>query len=561
MALITLGTPIAEVLEAIVYAVEHEDPDIACSIYLLNPETRWLRLAAAPSLPPRYRRNVAEAPIAPDIGSCPAAAHRNERVISEDILTDPRWAPIRHLVEDTDLRACWSQPIRGPQGEVLGTFAIYRRRTGGPTADDVSFMEAAAELASLAIGRVQAEAALKEARLRAEAAAAAKAAFLANMSHELRTPLTSIIGFSRLLHERQDLPGEAQGHARRIFEASEALLVLINDVLDFSKLEAGHVELDPRPFSVARLLDEVRGLLSLQAAAKGVALEVELAPDLPPLLSGDLPRLRQVLLNLAANAVKFTLEGKVTLKAGYDPARQRLSVAVADTGPGIPLPAQSRLFERFSQADVSISRTHGGTGLGLAICKAIVELMGGAIAVVSQVGQGSTFTFDVPAPLAEAPPDIAVRPEAAARPALAGRPPLSILLVDDTAVNRELIRLMLEPLEVRVTEAASGAEAVRLAEGVAFDLILMDIRMPEMDGRQATRIIRAGRGANRHSRIVALTADVEPDNLAACREVGIDRVLPKPISPQGLLGLVWECAQTRTQPPAAARPGRRKRKA
>jgi CheY-like chemotaxis protein len=128
-------------------------------------------------------------------------------------------------------------------------------------------------------------------------------------------------------------------------------------------------------------------------------------------------------------------------------------------------------------------------------------------------------------------------------------------------VNRELIRLMLEPLEVRVTEAASGAEAVRLAEGVAFDLILMDIRMPEMDGRQATRIIRAGRGANRHSRIVALTADVEPDNLAACREVGIDRVLPKPISPQGLLGLVWECAQTRTQPPAAARPGRRKRKA
>ena len=551
MALITLGTPIAEVLEAIVYAVEYEDPDIACSIYLLNQETRWLRLAAAPSLPLQYRRNVAEAPIAPDIGSCPAAAHRNERVICEDILTDARWAPIRDLVKDTDLRACWSQPIRGPQGEVLGTFAIYRRRPGGPTADDVGFMEAAAELASLAIGRVQAETALKEARLKAEAAAAAKTAFLANMSHELRTPLTSIIGFSRLLHERQDLPGETHNHARRIFDASEALLVLINDVLDFSKLEAGYVELEPRPFSVARLVDEVRGLLSLQAAAKGVELEVALDPGLPPLLSGDLPRLRQVLLNLAGNAVKFTVEGKVSLEARYDYDRRALSVAVIDTGPGIPPSAQPRLFERFSQADVSINRTHGGTGLGLAICKAIVEVMGGAITVDSEEGRGSTFRFDIPAPPAEAPAETAGRPDILAHAALTGHPPLSILLVDDTAVNRELIRLMLGPLEVRVTEAGSGAEAVRIAEGVAFDLILMDIRMPEMDGLQATRIIRGGRGPNHETRIVALTADVEPDNLAACREIGIDRILPKPISPEGLLGLVWESVQTRAGADAA----------
>jgi signal transduction histidine kinase len=290
MSLITLGTPIAEVLEAIVLAVEEEDPDIACSIYLLNQETRWLRLAAAPSLPPNYRASVTEAPIAPDIGSCPAAAHRNERVICADLRNDPRWAPIRHLWEDTDLRACWSQPIRGPVGQVLGTFAIYKTRPGAPSEEDVGFMEAAAELASLAVGRVNAETALQEARSRAEAAAEAKTAFLANMSHELRTPLTSIIGFSRLLHERQDLPNEALAHARRIFEASEALLVLINDVLDFSKLEAGHVELEPRPFSIVQLVEEVRGLLSLQAVAKGIALEVELGDDLPPFVSGDLPR-------------------------------------------------------------------------------------------------------------------------------------------------------------------------------------------------------------------------------------------------------------------------------
>lgn len=170
MALITLGTPITEVLEAIIFAVQAEDPDIACSVYLLDPDTRLLRLAAAPSLPAQYRVQVNEAPMAPDIGSCPAAAYSNQRVICEDVLTDPRWELIRSLVADTGLRACWSQPIRGAQGEVLGTFAIYRRRTGAPTEGDVYFLEAAAELASLAIGRVRGEEALRAARQSAEAA-------------------------------------------------------------------------------------------------------------------------------------------------------------------------------------------------------------------------------------------------------------------------------------------------------------------------------------------------------------------------------------------------------
>jgi signal transduction histidine kinase/ActR/RegA family two-component response regulator len=539
MSLITLGTPISEVLEAIVYAVEEEDPEIACSIYLLNPDTHWLRLAAAPSLPPKYRASVVEAPIAPDVGSCPAAAHRNERVICEDLRNDPRWAPIRHLIEGTDLRACWSQPIRGPQGQVLGTFAIYKRRPGGPSAQDVSFMEAAAELASLAIGRVNAETALQEARRRAEAAAEAKTAFLANMSHELRTPLTSIIGFSRLLHERGDMSDEALAHARRIFDASEALLVLINDVLDFSKLESGHVELEPRPFSIAQMVEEVRGLLSLQAAAKGVALEVDFDEDaLPPFVSGDLPRLRQVLVNLTANAVKFTAQGTVTLRTQYNAANQMLSVSVADTGPGIPPDALPRLFERFSQANVSINRTHGGTGLGLAICKAILDVMGGTIGAESELGRGSTFHFEAPAPLASAPP------QAPQAPVDLDCPPLSVLLVDDTTMNRQLVKLMLGPLELDITEGANGAEAIRLAEERAFDLILMDIRMPEIDGLEATRTIRAGHGANRSTRILALTADVEPENLAACRAAGIDGVLPKPISPEQLLAEV--CAHGRT---------------
>jgi signal transduction histidine kinase/ActR/RegA family two-component response regulator len=547
MSLITLGTPISEVLEAIIYAVEEEDSEISCSIYLLNQERTGLKLATAPSLPPKYRASVNEAPIARDIGSCPAAAYRNERVICEDLRTDPRWEPIRHLIEDTELRACWSQPIRGPQGQVLGTFAIYKRRPGGPTAQDVGFMEAAAELASLAIGRVQAETALQEARQRAEAAAEAKTAFLANMSHELRTPLTSIIGFSRLLHERHDMPEEALAHARRIFDASEALLVLINDVLDFSKLEAGHVEIEPQPFAITQLVEEVRGLLSLQAAAKGIALEVDVDEDaLPAFVSGDSARLRQVLVNLTANAVKFTAQGNVTLRARYDASGEMLSVDVADTGPGIPPEALPKLFERFSQANVSINRTHGGTGLGLAICKAILDVMGGSIGAESELGKGSTFSFQLPAPLAAAPVH-----EAPAQPVDLACPPLSVLLVDDTAMNRQLVKLMLGPLELDITEGVNGAEAIRLAEDRPFDLILMDIRMPEIDGLEATRTIRAGQGANRSTRIVALTADVEPENLEACRAAGIDGVLPKPISPEQLLAEVCAFGRT-TQRRAAA---------
>jgi CheY-like chemotaxis protein len=210
------------------------------------------------------------------------------------------------------------------------------------------------------------------------------------------------------------------------------------------------------------------------------------------------------------------------------------------------LDALPKLFERFSQANVSINRTHGGTGLGLAICRAIIDVMGGAISAESEPGQGATFRFDVPAPLASSPP------QAPPEPVNLDCPPLTVLLVDDTAMNRQLVRLMLGPLDLDITEAANGAEAIRLAEAQAFDLILMDIRMPEIDGLQASRAIRAGQGPNRATRIVALTADVEPENLAACREAGIEGVLPKPISPEQLLGEV--CGFGRTiQRPAARR--------
>jgi PAS domain S-box-containing protein len=380
------------------------------------------------------------------------------------------------------------------------------------------------------------ETALDEARQRAEDAAAAKSAFLANMSHELRTPLTSIIGFSGLMGERPDLSPETMHFAKRISDASEALLAIINDVLDFSKLEAGQVTLEIQPLSMSRLIEETTGLVAIQAAAKGLQIRAEIDPDIPDQIQGDVARLRQVLLNFLSNAVKFTSEGSVTVMAGWRSGADETSVriAVTDTGPGISDEGIERLFERFSQAEVSINRTHGGTGLGLAISKGIIELMGGQIGVDTKAGEGSTFWIEVPA---QAAAGETAEIEAMAQPEC---PELRVLVVDDKPVNRELVKLMLTPTGLIIEEAAGGAEGVKAALARPFDLILMDVRMPGVDGLEATRVIRATSPFNASTPVLALTADVQPENFAACRDAGMNDIVAKPISPQELIGKILQ---------------------
>lgn len=371
------------------------------------------------------------------------------------------------------------------------------------------------------------EAELLEAKERAESAAAAKSEFLANMSHELRTPLTSVLGFSNLLTASKALPETERGYVHRIATASKALLAVINDVLDYSKLEKGAIDLDPRPFNPVQLTDDVVEIIEAQCAAKGLALQVAIDPALPAALLGDEGRLRQVLLNLLGNAAKFTSQGAVALSVGGqrgDHDDWRLKVTVTDTGIGMTSDTIANVFERFAQADPSTTRLYGGTGLGLAISRCLVEAMGGQLSAVSQLGEGSTFSFEVRLPLS----DSTAAPLVDEVGGLKGQ--ARILVVDDTHANRELFSTILTKLGVQATTVNNGAEALNALRFDTYDLVLMDVQMPVMDGLTATREIRRLEAAtDRRIPIVALTANVQPEQIAHCRAAGMDDHLAKPL--------------------------------
>jgi PAS domain S-box-containing protein len=372
---------------------------------------------------------------------------------------------------------------------------------------------------------------LIEARDRAEAGARAKSEFLANMSHELRTPLTSVIGFSGLLQQSASLPETERRYADRISTASEALLGVINDILDYSKLEAGAVEMEARAFDPRALTQAAAAMVEGQCEVKGLALAVELDPDLPAALSGDEGRLRQVMLNFLSNAAKFTAAGGVTLEASW--SGERLRMAVTDTGIGIAAEKIDTLFERFSQADNSTTRVYGGTGLGLSISRRLIEMMGGEIGAESRIGEGTTFWFEVPLT-----PAAATETGDGVDGDVASPDGLRILMADDAPANRELVVAILGGMGVALETVEDGAQAVEAARAGTYDLILMDVHMPVMDGLDATRAIRALDGEPGRVPIVALTANVQPEQVQRCREAGMDDHVGKPIQVAELLRVI-----------------------
>ena len=379
--------------------------------------------------------------------------------------------------------------------------------------------------------RMALEAELKAALDAAEAAAAVKGEFLANMSHELRTPLTSVLGFTRLALEQPDLTEISRGYIRKAANAGAALLATVSDILDFSKLEAGQLAIRPEPCDAVAICAETLDLFAETAAAKGVALRFR-PSGAPPWVSLDPSRLRQILLNLVGNAVKFSETGAVTLAVAWNAAETQLAISVEDQGPGIGREQQALLFRRFSQVDGSSTRRHGGTGLGLAICLGLVEAMDGTIGVESAPGAGARFHVTLPAPAAAAPATGAAVEVAVITPGT------RLLVADDHEMNRELVRAILAPLGAVVTEVADGAAAVAAATRTPFDLILLDLRMPTMGGLEAMRAIRAGAGPNRQAPILAFSAGTDPAGQSARRQAGFDGDLAKPLLPADLVAAV-----------------------
>jgi signal transduction histidine kinase/CheY-like chemotaxis protein len=413
--------------------------------------------------------------------------------------------------------------------------------------------------------RKRAERELEAARDAAEAGARARTEFLAVMSHEIRTPLNAVIGLSGLLQDSASLSPEQAAHARLIREAGDHLLALVNDILDFTSLESGRLQLERAPFDPRAEAAAALALLEPQARAKGLALSLEVADGVPTRALGDAGRLRQVLLNLLGNAVKFTEAGSVHLSVAplppggrgeesADGGELRLGFAVRDTGIGIPPEAQPGLFTAFRQGDSSTSRRFGGTGLGLAISRELVERMGGAIAVESAPGAGSTFRFDVrlraagePAERGRAPGPDGPAPAAAADDA---RPPprLRILVAEDNGTNRLVLTHRLEQLGHRVDAVSDGREALEAVQERPYDLIVMDMMMPGMDGLEATRAIRAlpAQAAARVP-IIGLTAAAMPEDEAACLAAGMTGYERKPIGTDRLRAVVAAAAAARAE--------------
>ncbi len=427
-------------------------------------------------------------------------------------------------------RQCMIVTKDGRRLTILKNATLIRDTSGEVTGGIASFVD----VTELVKAREEAEEASKKSELatvQAEMANAAKSNFLANMSHEIRTPMNTILGFLELVLEDPSLPEHQRKHLTIAQISASGLLRLIDDILDISKMESGKLTIEHRPFSILRLMQEIHATMNMKAREKGLGLQLDIHPSLSGAFIGDPLRLRQIIINLVGNALKFTERGSVSMRLLPAEEEGQLHFMVEDTGIGISTDELSRIFEPFTQADTSTTRRFGGTGLGTTIARELVELMGGRIWAESEVGKGSTFHFTVnmtPTDLVPEEADLFVVPGRAVSPS--SRRGFKVLLAEDMATNVALAKIRLEQQGHKVTVARNGREAVEAFLREKIDVVLMDVQMPEMDGLEATARIRAlEAGTGGHMPVIAITASIMKGEKDKCFEAGMDAVVAKPI--------------------------------
>lgn len=454
---------------------------------------------------------------------------------------------ILSLVHPDDLPATQGSVVevesRDPDAPVLGHVNRYRHKAGHYRTLEwraQRFGDRIYAVARDVTAKIAAERALIDAKAAAEAANRAKSDFLANMSHEIRTPLNGVIGIVDAL-SRTPLSPEQAEMVGLIASSGVTLERLVSDMLDVSRIEAGKLELELRPFDLDDALAATLNTLRIRAEDKGLAFHVDRPAEARGVFIGDSVRISQILGNLLSNAVKFTAEGSVCVRFALsedDGAPTLLSFEIEDTGVGFDADHAAQLFQRFSQADSSITRRFGGTGLGLSICRSLAEMMGGRISAASTPGVGSRFRVELPLPRAESLQAYSARD----RDALAAGPqpsrPLRVLLAEDHPINQRVVQLILAEHVAELVTVSDGAEAVAAFETGVFDVVLMDMQMPGMDGLTATRAIRAVEAARRatpRTPILMLSANAMAEHRDAARDAGADLHVAKPITAAGLL--------------------------
>ncbi|MFP4368304.1 MAG: PAS domain S-box protein [Candidatus Kapaibacterium sp.] len=495
LEMIALGKSLQQTLERLAHVIEDQDEDIACSILLADKKSGYLKCIAAPSLPETFNRFTCNVNINVSSDASVEAMTKNRPVIVEDVQDNELYSGMHGIMKELDINSSWVMPIYTSENHKLGTVNFYLKKNRTPDHRGMRLLQAASHIAGIAIERKNSERLLLKAKEAAELANRAKSEFLANMSHEIRTPMNAILGFAELLREYNLQDERLSEYVRGIAVSGKNLLNLINDILDLSKIESGKMDINYEPVNLDNIYTELQQIFSLKVQKKGIDLRINHPEDIPKKLFLDEVRIRQVLFNLVGNAVKFTEKGYVELETNVKlientPGKYELIFRIKDTGIGIPENQQNEIFEPFRQREGQSVRKYGGTGLGLTITRRLVEMMGGTISLKSSPGSGSVFTVKLD--------DIQVQDAIEERTFSEIRfdidsldfYPAKVLLAEDIDSNRIVMTGFLENYNLELFTVENGKDAVEKAVDIEPDIVIMDLQMPVMDGKEASRLIK-----------------------------------------------------------------------